>query len=268
MFEELYTPLPDLKLYLERIGATREPCSLSALDALILAHQKSVPFENLDPYYKKEPVSCAIGDLFEKIVLRKRGGYCFEQNALFVALLQALGYRAYSGDAKVIRGKNPDTPILVLHRVNFVQLEDGLYFCDVGYGGPMPSFALKVEDGISRSCNDETFHIRQKDSTWWILSRTTSEGALEDVLAFRTAETENCDFHVLSHYASTSPLSVFTSLRLLNRRLDNGNVSITGDSFTRTENGLTETLPIENDQQFCSLLQKHFGIEYRIPDRT
>lgn len=260
MFEELYAPLPDAAAYLERINATHSDCSLADLDQLILAHQLSVPFEDLDSNYYKKAVSCSIEDLYQKIVVNRRGGYCFEQNALFVSLLQALGYKAFSGQAKVIRGKDINTPILILHRVNFVEFEDGLYFCDVGYGGPMPSFAIRVEDGSSRTCNGETFHIRKVDGPWWIISRTTSDGTIEDVLMFDTAPTENCDFFVLSHYASTSPLSVFVQLRLVNLRLENGSVSITNDSFTRTENGKTSSCTIESDEQLKALLKEHFNI--------
>lgn len=260
MFEELYTPLPDVNAYLERIEATHTDCSLADLDNLILSHQLMVPFEDLDSNYYKKPVSCSIEDLFQKIVVNRRGGYCFEQNALFVSLLNALGYKAYSGKAKVIRNKDIHSPILILHRVNFVEFEDGLYFCDVGYGGPMPSFALKVEDGSTRTCNGETYHIRKYEGPWWIVSRTTSEGAMEDILMIDTAPYENCDFQVLNHYASTSPMSVFVQLLLVNRRLRNGSVSITNDSFTKNTDGETTTIKIENDEHLRALLKEHFGI--------
>lgn len=261
MFEEFYTPLPDQEAYLKRIGQEAKPCSLEALDALILAHQKSVPFENLDQYYKKT-ASSSIEELFDKIVTRKRGGYCFEQNALFVSLLQSLGYKAYSSDAKVIRGKDITTPILILHRVNLVEFEDGLYFCDVGYGGPMPSFAIKVEDGSSRTCNGETFYIKKADGPWWIIGRITSEGTPEDVIMFRTEKVEYCDFFVLNCYASSHPLSVFTNLRLVNLRTDCGNLSITNDSFTKNCNGTAETIQIKNDEHFRSILKEYFDLEY------
>lgn len=260
MFEELYAPLPDVNAYLERIETTHTGCSLASLDNLVLSHQLTVPFEDLDSNYYHRAASCSIEDLYQKIVVKKRGGYCFEQNALFVSLLQALGYKAYSGTAKVIRNKDITTPILILHRVNFVEFEDGLYFCDVGYGGPMPSFAIKVEDGSTRSCSGETFHIRKHTGPWWILSRTTSEGTMEDILMFNTAPYENCDFFVLSHYASTSPLSVFVQLLLVNKRLKNGSVSITNDAFTRTEDGETTTCKIESDEHLRELLKEHFGI--------
>lgn len=261
MFEEFYTPLPDQDAYLKRIGESKKPCSLEALDSLILSHQKSVPFENLDQYYNKT-ASSSIEKLFDKIVTRNRGGYCFEQNALFVSLLQSLGYKAYSSDARVIRGKDITAPILILHRVNLVEFEDGLYFCDVGYGGPMPSFAIKVEDGSSRTCNGETFYIKKADGPWWIIGRITSEGLNEDIIMFRTQKVENCDFFVLNYYASSNPLSVFTNLRLLNRRTDDGNVSITNDSFTITSGGKSESITITDDAHFLALAKEYFGIDY------
>ncbi|MDO4616553.1 MAG: arylamine N-acetyltransferase [Lachnospiraceae bacterium] len=261
MFEELYSPLPDREAYLNRIGAGAGPCSLESLDELILAHQKAVPFENLDPYYTKKTLSCAIDDLFDKIVTRKRGGYCFEQNALFVSLLQSLGYSAWSSHARIIRGKDPASPILILHRVNLVALADGLYFCDVGYGGPMPPFAIKVADRSCRTCNGETFYIRKQTDNWWLLGRITSQGVEEDILLFQTEQVENCDFFVLNHYASTSPLSVFTNVRLVNRKLDTGNVSITGDQLTIHENGSEQIIPITDNAHLRSILEEYFAMD-------
>ncbi len=260
MFEELYTPLPDTDAYLHRIHAAQEPCSLSALDHLIRAHQLAVPFENLDQYNTKQTASCSIKDLYEKIVVRKRGGYCFEQNALFLSLLQSLGYQAWSAASRIIRGKDLSSPILILHRINLVRLEDGLYFCDVGYGGPMPAFALKVEEGSQRSVDGETFYIRKQDSIWWKLGRITSQNAEEDILLFRTEPMENCDFFVLNHYASTSPLSVFTNHRMVNRRTEEGNVNLMDSTLTITERGSSRSLTIESEEQLKAILDEYFGI--------
>ncbi len=260
MFEELYEPLPDPEAYLQRIGAHRSPCSLSALDELILAHQLAVPFEDLDCYYTKQTNSLAIRDLFDKIVTRRRGGYCFELNSLFEALLESLGYQAWSSDAKVIRGKDLSSPITTLHRVNLVSFEDGLYFCDVGYGGPMPPFALKVEAGSVRSLHGETFSISKAEGRWWILGQILPDGGREGILKFHTEKVENCDFFVLNHFASTSPLSKFTGCRLVNRRLPEGSAGITDDCFTLHEKGSTETVTIETEEQFRKILKKYFDI--------
>ena len=99
MSEELYAPIPDLDAYLARIGIAeaKEP-TLDFLDEVIMAHQCSVPFDDLDTCALDIVPSLGIPDLFEKIVVRKRGGYCFELNALFGALLKALGFQVLEID--------------------------------------------------------------------------------------------------------------------------------------------------------------------------
>ena len=93
MYEELYEDLPDVDRYWERLGLDRpkSPLTKDDLDRIIFAHQCSIPFENLDVCDYHRPISLGIPDLFEKIVAGKRGGYCFELNALFDALLKDAG---------------------------------------------------------------------------------------------------------------------------------------------------------------------------------
>ena len=80
MYEELYAPLPDRAAYLERIGLRDEPMPLNAetLHKLMYAHLTHVPFENLDVLEKHMTPDLGIEALFDKIVVRRRGGYCFE----------------------------------------------------------------------------------------------------------------------------------------------------------------------------------------------
>ena len=106
MFEDLYAPLPQVDAYLARIGY-EGPVGLTeaCLDQLVLRHQLSVPFENLDIRIRKTPVSLGIPQLFDKVVTRGRGGFCYELNGLFRALLEALGFRAWCCSCKVLKGK-------------------------------------------------------------------------------------------------------------------------------------------------------------------
>ena len=133
MYEKLYEPLPDTAAYLERLGL-EPPRELNReyLDGLVYAHQCRIPFENLDVYAFHRPISLGIADLFQKIVMNKRGGYCFEMNALFTALLNALGYHAWACMCRILRSKDYIPP--VMHRGVLVELDGQLYFCDVGYG--------------------------------------------------------------------------------------------------------------------------------------
>lgn len=159
MYEEYYEPIPDADAYLARIGVPRrsEP-TLAYLDELIAAHQSTVPFEDLDISDKRTSVSLGTAALFDKVVVRRRGGYCFELNALFGALLRELGYGVQAGTARI--KVRPTVHFPLAHRVNIATIDGIRFLVDVGFGGPMPSFALKLEDGYEQSGCGQAFGIR------------------------------------------------------------------------------------------------------------
>ena len=95
MYEEYYAAVPDIDAYLARIGIhERKEPTLSWLNEILWEHQLHVPFENISEYDEKAEVPLGISRLYEKIVLHRRGGYCFELNGLLLKVLQELGYAA------------------------------------------------------------------------------------------------------------------------------------------------------------------------------
>lgn len=299
MFEELYEQLPDPARYWDRLGIKRPapPPSRSDLDRIVFAHQCAVPFENLDACEYRTSISLGIGDMFEKIVLGKRGGYCFELNALFAALLADAGFTVAPCFARSLKNRGYVQP--VAHRGTIVTVDGEKLFCDVGYGGPMPPCALPLEDGLEVSSHGQMFRIERQDGPWWRIlycGRTAEEGATADrlaspaaqavccenaalqqacalraaspepVLAFMDATQHEIDFVALSLYCSTHPSSIFTQQRMINRRTEEGSVSITADRFTKTARGVKEQRVIESDEEFRLLLAEHFGIE--APERS
>ena len=273
MFEELYEPLPDPARYWNRLGIDR--CGLSpdreGLDRIVYAHQCAIPFENLDACDYRTPISLGIGDLFEKIVLSRRGGYCFELNALFTALLADAGFAVAPCFARSLKDRGYIQP--VAHRGTIVAVGEERVFCDVGYGGPMPACALPLEDGAEISSCGQTFRIERMESPWWRIlycGRASSDGAAasgssaepkrEPVLAFMDAVQHEVDFVALSLYCSTHPNSIFTQQRMINRRTGEGSVSVTADRFVRTGRGVKEQRIIGSEDEFHALLEQHFGI--------
>ena len=114
MAEFIYEPLPDLEAYLARIGYTgSRELSRENLNELVYCHQCSVPFENLSCCDYGEPVVMDIPSLYDKVVTRHRGGYCFELNGIFAALLRAFGFDAYSVMCRLARS---DEIRPVMHR--------------------------------------------------------------------------------------------------------------------------------------------------------
>src|SRR5262245_46685487 len=148
-----------LDAYLRRIGY-RGPRAASpeALAALHEAHVAAVPFENLDILLGRT-ISLDLDALEAKIVSGRRGGYCFEQNTLFRAVLERLGFRVTSLAARVRGGDvlRPRTHMLLR-----VDLDEGPWLADVGFGGdglvhPLPLAAGPGRDG---------FALQREDDLW------------------------------------------------------------------------------------------------------
>lgn len=260
MYEELYAHIPEPEAYLERLGipAPLKP-NREFLDRLVYAHQCAVPFENLDICDYHMPVSLAIPALYDKIVLRKRGGYCFELNGLFTQLLKDLGYRAWSCMCRIVRGRDYLPPIM--HRGVVAEVEGELYYCDVGFGGPAPSGAVKISEGGTTECRGELFHTVRLDDNWWALDRTTSDGSIEHVFRFYTMPQENVDFIALNNYCSTSPDSNFTKRRSMNLKTPEGNYNLMGSLFTEVKNGKAAARNVGTQTEFLQIAEQYFHLK-------
>lgn len=293
MYEELHEKSLDVECYFERIGlndmaaaasaaqlpradgmsnasAVRNWATKETLDRLILAHQCTVPFENLDVCDCRVSPSLGIADIFQKIVVEKRGGYCFELNALFAALLENLGFDVRPCFARSLKDCGYVQPIT--HRAAIVVVEGVRCFCDVGYGGPQPAAALPLEDGIDRVVQGQVFRVEKREGAWWDLLYCGSEAKLDaaraegrdvqpmPVLAFLDEPVAEEDFVPLSHYCSTHPDSVFTQKRMVNIRTIDGNASITADVFTRVTREGREERVLASDDEFRAVLAETFGI--------
>lgn len=274
MYEEYYEKLPDVDLYLRRIGMAR-PKTLSReyLDELVLAHQCSVVFENLDIYYLHKSISIKPGEIFDKVVVKKRGGYCFELNGIFVLLLQALGYDAYSCPCRAAKkGVSVSQP--VRHCANIVRLDGKYLFCDVGYGGPMPPASIVIEDGTKQTACSETFWFERRDEFWWLLKRLTKgkteigmSGITDDneeihesnVLYISHAKWEPVDFIPGNIACSDDPNSFFAQKRILNLRRRDGHIALIGNLLTVVKNGVKESREV-TEEEAIRIVKDEFGL--------
>ena len=129
----------DLDAYLRRIAyeGPREP-SLGTLRAIVAAHSAAIPFENIDVLLK-HGVRLDVATLHNKLVQRRRGGYCFEQNTLLAAALRALGFSLVTLAAPVVRGTPEGSATARAHMLLQVDLPEGPFIADVGYGNLTPT---------------------------------------------------------------------------------------------------------------------------------
>lgn len=259
-----------VKAYLERIGlAGFEPGepSLELLDLLTEHHQLAVPFEDLDPCELRKPVSLELDELFNKIVVERRGGYCFELNKLFEALLRACGFELWPSIGRNVRGSAgglQDELPPVMHRSEIVRLDGKLYGVDVGYGGPMPACAFLLEDGARVESCGQLFELRRLDDAWWQIAyrRVNAEpdAPFAPVVNFMESPAQEADFELMSYWCCNHPSSPFLNNLICNRRLKGGNVYLRNNVLTRTLDGQKTVTELE-EEAIPRALEEHFGIK-------
>ena len=260
MYENMNCPIPDIAGYLNRIGLSEAPRpTLEWLNALIWQHQTHVPFEDLNTRRLNVPVNLEIPALYDKIVTKRRGGYCYELNALFCRLLLDLGFDARQVFCRVVRGRDFLPPCA--HEAIVVDLDGQLYFCDVGFGGPMPAGALRIEDGYVEDIRGEHFRMDRFDPYWWTISRQTSEGAWEAVLQFNTFPQLPQEFLAANMKSAMDPESLFVRQLIVNLRTVTGALSITDHRFTARDASGAHTQTIPDDAALRRILREYFGIE-------
>src|SRR5262245_240208 len=141
----------DQKSWLARIGYSGElDPTLDTLSRLILAHSRSISYETLDIILGRPP-KLDLETLQAKMIAGRRGGYCFEQNMLFRAGLQSLGYHVTSLQGRVVRGLAIDAPRPAIHMLLQVELAQGPYLADVGFGNLAPTAPLLLVPHVEQA---------------------------------------------------------------------------------------------------------------------
>ena len=252
MYEELYAPLPDSGAYLERIGLAGEKPepTVEWLEKLVHAQLMSIPFDAMDCWGRGDTPSLATEDLFDKIVRRRRGGYCFELNSLFRAFLNALGYETYIVTVRLFRGFVPPPA----HCAVVCVIDGEKYFCDVGLGGPVPDGCVKyggaVYHGYRIVC-DGDFHC---------LERMNEDGSAERVMYYHDIAALPVDLIPLNFHVAQRPGSFFQSLLNVNLRKEDGGVWISGRKFCLHTGGNSIDRELRDTDDLRDVLEKYFGM--------
>ena len=248
----------DLKAYFDRIGFNDEARpDLATLKALHRAHLLAIPYENLDVQLGRT-VTTAPDAAFDKIVRRRRGGWCYEMNGLFGAVLDAIGFKVMRLAGGVGRDTAGDEK-LGNHLVLLVDLGEP-WIADVGFGdGALEPFSLKA-GAFSQDGYD--FRLEQLDGGWWRLHNHPLGGASNFDFALKPADpallAEKC------HWLQTSPESGFVQNAVAQRWRPGEILQLRGRSLTRLRNGEKHTHLIGSADEYLEVLTREFDL--RIPE--
>ncbi|MFE7118129.1 arylamine N-acetyltransferase [Streptomyces sp. NPDC057654] len=236
------TPAPslDLEAYLARTGWTGERrATAEALRSLHSAHLYSIPFENLDALLGSAP-SLALPDLEAKLVRGGRGGYCFEHNTLFAAVLGALGFHVTPLTARVLRVGGPATARPRTHMLLLVGVpgEEHRYIADVGFGGGtglLEAVPLVTDSEFRAGARRHRLLRREHDGPLdlWALQAPES-GDWTDQYAFTLDPVVPADVEVVNWYMATHPRSPFSHTLSAHRTTPKGHLGLRGRTLVET----------------------------------
>jgi N-hydroxyarylamine O-acetyltransferase len=248
----------DVSLYLQRMGydGPREP-TRETLRQLHVRHLEAVPFENLD-VQRKRPIDLDEAALFDKVVRRRRGGFCYELNSLFAALLRSLGFHVtflsgrVSGD-----GGWPSAPEFDHLLLEVTRGEEGPWLVDVGFGDgfsePPP---LLPGQWTSRG---QSFRLEQRGEEH-ALSFQAPDGSWKVLYAFTRVPRRLEEFSEMCRYHQTAPESFFLRKLICSRMTATGRVTLSGDRLILTEHGQRTEWTLGSEDALAQALFEHFGI--------
>lgn len=258
--------MPELthsRLYLQRLGYdTPPPATLQTLQDLQLRHVCAFAFESLSTLLHA-PVPIDLPSVEQKVLLDGRGGYCYELNQMFLALLQALGFDARGITGRVVMGGPPDALTARTHRLSLVTLDGVRYISDVGFGGMVPTSPLQLDTDATQATAHEPYRLSLNEGSYTLWAQVAGEW--RGLYVFDLQLQSRIDYEIGNWYVSTHPDSPF---------LGQLKVALIGPGFRRTLNNAqyaihyldraSEKRAINDVDELLTLLQASFGI--RLPE--
>ena len=187
----------------------------------------SIAYENLDILAGRR-LDLSPDALFDKIVTRSRGGYCFELNGFLTHMLREMGFSVSERFARFLRGES-EIPMR-RHRVTVVTLDETDYLLDIGVGQIAPRFPLKITEGLIQGQNGESYRFRRDPIHGWVLC-DLHHGQWRDYIAFSDDPAFDVDFLQPSFFCEAHPDSVFNKAPMLSIKTPTGRCTMDGRTY-------------------------------------
>lgn len=255
----------DLAGYLDRIGyrGAAEP-TVETLHALVAGHVRAIPFENLDPLMGMPVDDLGPAALSDKLVRRRRGGYCYEHNGLMAFALERIGYGVERLAARVV-WMRPDSPDDVLpamtHQLSAVTVPGSgtPFLVDVGFGGQTPTAPLRLVDGAVQHTPHEPYRVVGHREGHALEVRIGEQW--RPLYVFSSRPQPMIDLEVGSWYVSTHPASNFVVGLTAALVTDDGRWNLRGRNLAVHRPGGTERVRFDTAEQVLDALTERFGID-------
>jgi N-hydroxyarylamine O-acetyltransferase len=250
----------DTDAWLRRINydGPRDP-TLATLRAVIAAHATTIPFENIDVLVGRIP-KLDLESLQRKMITGGRGGYCFEQNTLLHAGLVALGFRVSGLLARVIRGMDADASGPATHMMLRVDLPEGPFLADVGFGNQTPTAPLALLPSVPQETPHETMRLWPVGEELTLQSRVGN--GWESIYRLSPHPRLSVDYEVANWFTATHPASPFVNHMIVARPGSQAtrNTFFNGRVTVRRPGDAPERYKVENETDLHETLGRVFGL--------
>lgn len=247
--------------YLERLGADRpESAALAALDHLHVRHLLTVPFENLS-IHLGDPIELGLDTVFDKVIGRRqgRGGYCYELNSLFAALLRSLGFGVELRSARVANDSGQFGPPFDHLTLAVSVAGDAWFLADVGFGESFVHPVPLITDRIHHDRGHRVRFVRGGDG--WVYE-DDRDGDWSQRYTFADTAHPLDDFAEMNHWQQTSPDSHFTKQTVCSRATERGRITLSDRKLIVSEDGERSEESVDDP---TAAVRERFGIELPRP---
>lgn len=253
----------DLGGYFDRIDyrGPAEP-NLQVLRDLMTAHTRSIPFENLDPLMGVPVDDLRPEALTDKLVHRRRGGYCYEQNGLMGYMLAEIGFRVRRLVGRVVWMLPPDAPLgAQTHTMLAVTFpgSQGSYLVDVGFGGQTLTSPIRFETGNAQQTTHEPYRLNDRGDALVLQALVRDEW--RPLYVFGTQTVPQVDLAVGSWYVSTHPASIFVTGLTAALTTEDARYNLAGRNLTIHRADGSEKIRLDDAAAVVDVLGERFGID-------
>jgi N-hydroxyarylamine O-acetyltransferase len=245
--------------YLAALGVERLEATVAGVADLQRRHLAAFTFNSVGPLLG-EALPLDEEALFDRIVARGRGGYCFEHNKLFFAVLRGLGCEARLALGRVFLNRDVDPPLT--HRVTILSLEGARWLVDVGFGAFSPRVPLRLASGDVSTQGGRDFWLEGDEASGFALW-TREAGAPYLLYRFNLNPHTEADCEVGHFYSRCHPSAVFVNNLVVSRILGEEVRSLVNASYRRILPGGFSESAVEDAEALRRLLEEEFGL--RLP---
>ena len=249
----------DTKKYLDRIGYHSEiKTTKEVLFLLQQTHLLSIPFENLDIHYGTK-IKLKLQNIFEKVVVNRRGGFCYELNSLFNELLKAIGFKTFLISGRVFVEKDTYGQEFD-HMAIIVRLENKSYLVDVGFG-KFSFEPLEIVIDFFQVDKYGTFAIDKHSEDYYRVNKIENSKKIPEYI-FKLKERKLTEFTEMCNYHQSSPASHFTQNKVISLAKPKGRITLANTTYKISEYDNTVTVDFE-ETEFENYLKKIFNIQIK-----